>query len=160
MVAAGEAGDPGPAGRLARQLERRLDRVGAGRAAELHLVVEAARAENAGFEQLEEAALGDGMQVERAGDAAGQQILADRLHQRGVVMAVVQRPGAGEEVQPTVAVLVAEPGALAAGEHRREGAAVAAHLGFAAEEHGARIGHGRGEGQEHAGRLPQGVKVA
>src|SRR5699024_5930552 len=62
------------------------------------------------------------------------QVLDQRVHHNGVVVAVVERTGAGEEVEVFVAVLVPLLRTQGTGEGRRPGPAVAANGGFAGFE--------------------------
>src|SRR5699024_3885215 len=62
------------------------------------------------------------------------QVLDQRVHHHGVVVAVVERTGAGEEVEVFVAVLIPLLRTQGAGEGSRPGPAVAANGGFAGLE--------------------------
>ena len=122
---------------LAGDLQRGFDRVGAGRADELHdVVVEAARLEDDVLHRLEEPLLRDRVQVERVGDAVVHDVVDQRLLEDRVVVAVVERAGAGQEVEVAVAVHVGEHGAVGAAEHGVEAAGIGAHVGFETLEHG------------------------
>ena len=124
----GEGDDRLAALDLAGQLERGLDGVGAGRAGEHDLVVQAARAQDHVLERLQERALGRGRHVQAVGDAVALDVVDQRAFQHRVVVAVVERAGAGEEVEVRVAVLVVHVAALRAVEDGGPAAAVAAHL--------------------------------
>src|SRR5699024_7258264 len=62
------------------------------------------------------------------------QVLDQRVHHNGVVVAVVERTGAGEEVEVFVAVLIPLLRTQGTGEGGRPGPAVAANGGFAGFE--------------------------
>ena len=132
------------AGRLAGDLERRLDGVRAGRPGELQLVVEAARHEHVLLERLDERLLGRRGHVEPVDDAVALEVLDERTRERGVVVAVVQHARAGEEVEVLAAVGVDEGRAARSVEDRRERADVPAHLRLAAVEdvQGCGVAHG------------------
>src|ERR1043166_5494907 len=84
------------AGGLAGELERRLDRVGAGRADELHdVVAKATRGPDHVVHGGEELLLRDRVQVERMGDAVVHDVVEERRLHDVVVVAVVERAGAG-----------------------------------------------------------------
>ncbi len=131
VEAVGETDDVVAPGDLARQLHRRLDRVGAGRAGELHAVVaHAARLEDQPVEGLEETLLGFGVHVQAVGDAVALDVLEQRLLEHRVVVPVVERAGTSEEVDVALAVLSDQFGALGLLEDHGEGTAVAANPGF------------------------------
>ena len=123
VEAVGEVDDVLAAGDLAGDLQRGFDRVGAGRADELHdVVVQAARLEDDVLHRLQEALLGDRVQVERVGDAVVHDVVDQRALEDRVVVAVVQGAGAGQEVEVAVAVDVGQHGAVGAAEHGVEAA--------------------------------------
>ncbi len=158
VEAVGEVDDVASAGDLAGDLQRGFDRVGAGRADELHdVVVQAARLEDDVLHRLEEALLGGGVQVERMGDAVVHDVVDQRALEDIVVVAVVQRAGAGQEVEVAVALRVEQLGALGAGEHGREAAGVGAHVGLQPLEHG---GVGLRSGDLGGGAVQHGVLVS
>ena len=130
MVSPVERYDLGTPGRLARQLQRRLDGVGTGRAGELDLVVPAAWLEQVALDRFQELALGGGVQVEGVGHAVGRQIRDQRIAHARVVVAIVQGAGAGEEVQVFAAIFAADPAALGGIEHQGQVAAVHPHVGL------------------------------
>lgn len=78
---------------LTGQLQRRLDRVGAGRAGEHHLVREITRAQHVVLEGLQEGAFRGGGHVEAVGDAVALDVVDQRAFQHRVVVAVVERSG-------------------------------------------------------------------
>ena len=91
VEAVGEAHDGLAPGDLAGQLQRGLDRVGAGRAGELHAVVaHAARLEDQPVEGFEETLLGFGVHVQAVGDAVVLDVLQQRRLEYRIVVAVVQ----------------------------------------------------------------------
>ncbi len=131
VEAVGEADDVVAPGDLARQLHRRFDRVGAGRAGELHAVVaHAAWFEDQAVEGFEETLLGCGVHVQAMGDAVVLDVLEQRLLEYRVVVPVVERAGTGEEVDVTLAVPGDQFGTLGLVEDHGEGTAVATNLGF------------------------------
>jgi hypothetical protein len=124
----GEIDDRLPAGVLAGQFQGRLHRVGATRSGELDLVVESARCEHDVVERLEEAALGRRVHVEAVHDRVFGQVVDQLTFKPGMVVSVVQRARAGEEIKEGSAVLVlymASPGGL---EHCWPVPAVAAYF--------------------------------
>lgn len=120
----GERDDALPPGHLPGQLERRLHRVRAGRAAELHLVVQAGGPQHQLPQPGQERAFGQRVHVQAVGDAVGGHVLQQPLFEVVVVVPVVQRAGAADEVQVATPVLGDQMAALRPGEHRREGPAV------------------------------------
>ena len=131
VEAVGEVDDVGAAGHLAGDLERRLDRVGAGRAGELHhVVVETARRQQDVVHRLEEAFLGLGVQIETVGDRILLDVIDQRLFEDRVVVAEIQGAGAGEKVEVAGAMHVPQFGAACAAEDAREIARVGLHLRF------------------------------
>ena len=131
MEAVGEVHDVLAAGRLAGELERRLDRVGAGRAGELHdVVAKPTRREDDLVHGQEEALLGDRVQVEAVGDAVVGDVVDQGLFEHRVVVPVVQRACAGEEVEIALAVHVAQLGAAGVADDGGEAARVGAHVRF------------------------------
>src|SRR5699024_2545338 len=105
----GEVDDRFTARDLAGELECRLDRVGAGRAGELHLVVQPARGQDQVVEGVQEITLGHRGGVQTVGDAVTGDVVDQRLLDHRVVVPVVQHAGAGEEVQVFATVLVRDP---------------------------------------------------
>src|SRR3546814_18367743 len=71
-----EGDDIRPPGHLARQLQRGLDRVGAGRTGELQAVVHPARLQDQLLEALDEGGLGLGVHFEAVSDPAAQELVA------------------------------------------------------------------------------------
>src|SRR5699024_7904313 len=112
----GEVDDRLTAGDLAGQLQGDLDRIVAGRAGEDHAVVELARLQDLGLEGLQEGATHVGEHVQAVDDAVIGEVLDDRLLQLRVVVTVVQRTCAGEEVEVLATVLSGHDAALGAGE--------------------------------------------
>ena len=141
----GEGDDRLAALDLAGQLQRGLDGVGAGRAGEHDLVVQVARPQDDVLEALQEGALGGGGHVQAVGDAVTLQVVEQRAFEHRVVVAVVERAGAGEEVEVGVAVLVVHAAALRAVEDGGPAAAVAADLRLQGLED-AQFGRGDGHG--------------
>jgi hypothetical protein len=123
-----EGDHPGAAGRLARQLERRLDGVRAARPGELQLVLEAAGLEDDLLERLEEVALRGRRHVQAVGDAVLDDVAQEDLLEARVVVPVVQDARAGQEVDVLAAVLGDEPAVDGLREDAGEAAAVAADL--------------------------------
>ncbi len=135
MEAVGEVDHVLAAGGLAGDLERGLDRVGAGRAGELHdVVVKAARRQDDVVHRLEELLLGGGVQVEAVGDAVLHDVVDERGLEDRVVVPVVERAGAGQEIEIALAVDVAQLGAAGVVEQRREAAGVGAHVRLQPQE--------------------------
>ncbi len=130
----GKGDDGAPPRRLARQLERRFHRIGAGRPGKLHLVVEAARTEDDLVQGAQQAGLRRGRHVEAVQHPVAGHVLHQALLHLRVVVPVVEHPGAGEEVDIPPSLLVPQQRPRAAGEHRREVAAVDADLGLHALE--------------------------
>ena len=125
----GEVDDVGAAGGLAGDLQRRLDRIGAGRTGELHdVVVEPARRQDDVLHRLEEALLGFRVQIEAVGDAVLLDVVDQRLLEDGIVVPVVQRAGAGEEVEVAAAMHVPQLGTARMIEDGREIARVRLHI--------------------------------
>src|SRR5699024_12003662 len=93
-------------------------------------VVESARLEDEALEGLEELRLGRGLHIHRLQHGCRLQVLDQRAHHCGVVVAVVERTGAGEEVEVFVGVLVPMLRTKGTGEGSRPGPAVAANGGF------------------------------
>ncbi len=115
---------------LARDLERSFHRVGAGRPRELNLIFHAARLHDhvlEGFEELDLLCRGH---VQAVGHAVGLDVFDQRGFHGLVVMTIVERAGAGEEVEVLAAVLGLHAVALGPGEHLGEGADIAADFGF------------------------------
>ena len=130
----GEAQDVLAAGDLAGQLEGCLHGVGSCRAGEHDLVVQVPGLQDDPFESLQEAALGRGLHVHGVGDSVACHILHHGVAQLGVVVAVVQGAGAGEEVQVLGAALGVLVGAGGLLEGGRPVHAVAADLRLASLE--------------------------
>ncbi|MNC41687.1 hypothetical protein D3C75_904620 [compost metagenome] len=131
VEAVGEADHVAAPGDLARQLQRGFHRVGAGRPGELHQVVgHAARLEDQPVEGLEEGFLGRRVHVQAMGQAVALDVVEQRLLEQRMVVAVVERTGAGEEVDVALAVAGDQFGAARLLEYHRERAAVAAHGRF------------------------------
>ena len=135
VEAVGEVDDVGPAGHLAGDLQRRLDRVGAGRAGELDHVVEPARREDDVAQRFQERRLRLGVQIEAHGDAALGQI-ADQVGPHGrVVVAVVQRAGAGEKVEIAPPAGIPDLGADRLGQQRWKRPRIRLNRGFHLRKH-------------------------
>ncbi len=130
VEAVGEADDVVASGHLARQFQRGLDRVGAGRAGELHDVVHAARLEDQPVEGFQETLLGIGVHVQAMGETVVGNVVEQRLFEHRVVVAVVERAGTGQEIDVGLAVAGDQLGAARLLEDHGEGAAIAAHAGF------------------------------
>jgi hypothetical protein len=104
MEAVGERDDVATAGDLAGQLHRGFDGVGASRAGHHDLVVHATRLENFLLIGRQERRLGVGVHVQTMGYPVGGDVVDQRRFHVGVVVAVVQRRTAGQEVDIRVAV--------------------------------------------------------
>ncbi len=131
VEAVGEVDDVGAAGDLAGELERRFDRVGAGRAGELHdVIAEPARGQDDVVHRLQEALLGDGVEVEAVGDAVLADVVDEGFLEDGIVVPVVEGAGAGQEVEVAASLHVAQLGAAGVGEDGREAAGVGADVGL------------------------------
>jgi hypothetical protein len=102
----GERDDLGAPGDLAGQFQRCFHRVGPARPRELHPVVQLPRFEYQLAQRGQELPLGDGEHVQRVRDLVGGQVIDQRALERRVVVAVIQRSGAAEEVQVSVAFFV------------------------------------------------------
>ena len=127
----GEADDVGAAGDLARELHRRLDRVGAGRPGKLHDIVKAARCQDDLLHRRQERLLGGGVEIEAVRDPVALDVADQRILEDRVVVAVVQRTGPGEEIQVAATGRVPQLRAAGALPHAREGACVGLHAGLA-----------------------------
>ena len=97
---------------LAGQLQRRLDGVGARRAREHDLVRQVTRAQDDVLERLQEGALRRRRHVEPVRDAVPLQVVDQGAFEDRVVVPVVERSRAREEVEVLVAVLVEHAAAL------------------------------------------------
>ena len=130
VEAVAEGDDLAPTGGEPRELQRRLDGVGAGGAHELHLVVHAAGSEDLLLELLDEVPLGGGVGVQGVSDTVRlEEVDHGALHAR-VVVPEVQHPRPGEEVDVGGAVLGDLTGVRRRSEHGGIRAAVPADLGF------------------------------
>ena len=118
----------GAAGDLAGQLQGRLHGVGAGGAGEHDLEVQSPGLEDVGLEELDEFALGFGVHIHGVDDAVSGQVVADLVLDIVVIVAVVQRTCAAEEVNVVVALIVGHDGALGCFEDGGEFAAVGPHF--------------------------------
>ena len=107
----GEADHAGTAGDLASELHRRLDGVCPRRAGELHAVVQLPWPQDDLVKRGEKVALGGREHIQGVDHSVGAQILHEGLLQQRVVVAIVERPGAGEEVQVWPPALVGQPAA-------------------------------------------------
>src|SRR5690606_15040038 len=94
------------------------------------LVVELARREHTLFEAGQELDLRFGRHVERMHHATAREIGEQRLPQHGVVVAIVQRARAGEEVEVGTPAAVVQKRPVRPIEDSREGATVSPYLGF------------------------------
>ena len=130
VEAVGEAHDGLAAGDLAGQLQRGLDGIGPAGAGEGDLVVQAAGPEDLLLEGLEELAAHVGEHVQAVHDPVLEVVVDDDLLQLGVVVAVVQGAGAGEEVDVLAAVLGGQHRALGVREHGGPAAGVGADAGL------------------------------
>ena len=130
MEAAHESKDVASARVLSRELDGSLNAVGACRSAELDLVAQAARLDDFLLERFDELALGNGVHIQRVDDAVGRKVVDHLLLDVGVVVAVVDRARAAEEVNILGAVLVLEDSALCVGKDLGKVAAIGAHYGF------------------------------
>ena len=79
---------------------------------------------------LQEALLGDRVQVERVGDAVLHDVVDQGFLEDRIVVAVVEGAGAGEEVEVALALHIEQLGAAGAGEDGGEAAGVGPHVGF------------------------------
>ncbi len=118
------------AGIFARNLQCRFHRIGTGRAGKLHFVLHFTRLEDALVEALQERCFSLGMHVQAMGDAVRLDVFQQGFLKHRVVVPVVQRAGATEEVDVFIAFVVSEDGVLCLGESHRKRAAVATHVGF------------------------------
>ncbi len=130
MIAVGKGDDVGAALDHPGQLESGFHGVGAGGPGELNLVLVVAGSEDGVAELLQKGPLGGGGLVQPVNDTVALQIGDHRLGDLGVIVAVVEHAGAGEEVQVAVAAFVEHFRAFRGVEHRGEGADVAADFGF------------------------------
>ncbi len=117
---------------LARELDRGLDRIRARGPGEHHAMVEPARFQDQLFEGGEKVLLCIGVQVEPVRDAVGGDIIEQRLLQDRVVMPIVERRAARQQVEVAPALVVVHPHAFGPAELARHGAGIAANFGFAA----------------------------
>src|SRR5215469_8534414 len=106
MERVGEANDAAAPGHFAGQLQRRLNRVRTAWASELHAVIQSPRAQDDLVECGQEVPLGDGVHVQRVGDATTRNVVEQSLPQDRVIVAVVQGACASEEIQVWGVVLV------------------------------------------------------
>ncbi len=123
-----ERDDVGAALDLARDLQRGLDRVGAGGTGELQGVAPVARLEQHAIHRLQETLLRAGGHVEAVDDAVRLHILQQLFLENRIVVAVVQGAGATEEVDVLGAFLIDQrrtPGLI---EDHGERPDVAPHL--------------------------------
>jgi hypothetical protein len=118
------------AGHLPGQFQRGLDGVVPGRPGELDLVGEIPRPQDQFVERLQEGLFRRGFHVQRVDDTVVGEVVQQRLLEQRVVVPVVERPRAGEEVEVRGALLVEQRAAGGPVEHHRPGPAVAANLGF------------------------------
>ena len=112
---------------LARELRRRLDAVGARRPAEHEFVIKPARLQNLLLKRLHKIALCRSVHVKRVRHAAFLDVFDDRRHDRGVVVAVVERARPRKKVQILMSLLVGQHTALRGFENAGEIAAVRPH---------------------------------
>src|SRR3546814_8664174 len=101
-------------------------------AGEHHAMVGPARLQDHLLEGGEESLLGIGVEVEAVRDAVGADIIEQSLLQDRVVVAIVQRRAARQEVEVAPALIVVHPHAFGLSELARHRAGVAAYRGFAA----------------------------
>jgi len=113
---------------LPGQLQRRLDRVGARRAGELQGVLPVARLEQHAVHRFEKALLGAGGHVQAVYHAVGVQILQQAFLEDRIVMAVVQRAGAAEEIDVLVAFLIDQQRTACLAEYHWKRPNVAPHF--------------------------------
>src|SRR5690606_11692391 len=130
VKAVSEGNDVLAASYLASQLHGRFDSVGAGRASELHAVIHFARRKDVLLEGFQEFSLRAGMHVQSVSDAVSSDIVQKRLLADGIVMAVVQRAGAGQKVDVALSLCVVEPCAFSSVENDRERAGIGLNVGF------------------------------
>lgn len=98
MVAVGEGDHIRAPGDLAREFQRRLDGIGAGRSRELYPVIEPPRLKDMGDEGLEEGGLCHREEVETVGDPVARDVIDQRLLHVRVIVPVVQGGTAGQEI--------------------------------------------------------------
>ncbi len=130
VEAIGEGDDVVPAGEVAGDLHRRFHGVGAGGAGELDLVLQIARLQDAVVKGIQKVTLGRGVGIKAVGDAVALDIGDQVLLEERVVVAVVQRAGAGEKIQVLAAIDVGQGGSAGGLKDGGIGAAVAAHIRF------------------------------
>ena len=92
-----EGDDGASLGDLAGQLQCRLHRVGTGRPAALHPIIQSARRQDAIAELPQEGELCRGMQIEGLEDSVILQIIDDGTFDAGIVVAVVDNTRTGKE---------------------------------------------------------------
>ena len=130
MEAVGEADDVLAALDVTGDLQRRFHRVGAGGAGELDHVVHVARLEHVVFQRLQKVALGHGVHVQAVHDGVVLDVVEQDFLQDRVVVPVVQRARAGQEIQILHAFFVVQIAALGFLEHHREASRVALNFGL------------------------------
>ena len=113
VEAVGERDDVAPAGHLAGQLERGLDGVRPGRPGELHPVVQPRGSSTSPSKASRNAAFGAGEQVQAVRDAVALDVRDQRGGHVRIVVPVVERSGAGQEVDVLPAVDVPDQAARA-----------------------------------------------
>ena len=135
VEAVGEADDVRAPRHLAGDLKRRLYRIRAGRAGELHHVVEVARLKDDLLHRLQERLLGDGVEVEAVRHPVRLDVADERLLQDRIVVPVIQRAGAGEEIQVAAAVYVPQLGVQRPLPDVRKRPRIGLHVRFQPAEH-------------------------
>ena len=127
-----------PARDVARELEGRLHRAGTCRPRRLHRVGQVALPQDEPFERLRERLCRVRRPVQPVRDGIGRRVVPQPPPERRMVVAVVERACAAEEIDVALAVRVHQRGAGRPGEHGRERTAIAAEIGFQLLEH---VGH-------------------
>src|SRR5690606_32821546 len=134
VKAVGEGDDRTTPRNLAGEFQRRFHRIGAGGTGEHQLVIHAARLEDDVLIGGKKGLLGLGVHVEAMGDAVLGDVFDKRSLHVGVVVAVIERGAAGEEIDIGAAGVVMDRRALGLAEAFGEAARIGPHLAFAAFE--------------------------
>ncbi|MNJ63813.1 hypothetical protein D3C77_597370 [compost metagenome] len=124
----GERNHIGAALDLARDLQRGFHGIGAGGAGELQRVLPVARLEQHAIHRLQETLLRAGRHVQAMDDAVRLHILQQLFLENRIVVAIVQRAGAAEEIDVLGAFLIDQRRASGLAEYHGERPNVAPHL--------------------------------
>lgn len=157
VIAAVERDHRAPAGGRLEELDRRLDRIRAGRPAELHARVPRERGRQDSEQALDEAVLDGRRHVEHLHRLAAVDERAHALDDSRMIVARGERARARQEIEIAAPGRIGEHRARAVRENGVEGVRIGARARFAGADEG--IGgidvlHGYLPHEERAGRLP------